>query len=271
MNIKIGETTFKINPLTKLMHNQFAKFSFDGEADISIDIKVMDVFPIALKMPEISTKFYDIYYFDSHFIQIQKNDNGKVIGRICYFEKYAEIDIISTLNIEIVEYLLTEYCLLYYIFKKQKAILIHSSSFIYNDKSVLLVAKSGTGKSTHARLWREKEQVKTINDDKNLILDIDGDLYIYPNPWSGKSLIDSNIIHKLNDIVILSRGITNEANIISKKIGFTYLLPHISNTSFMIQKENWNYVTDLIIKQVKFISLKCNISYDAVDELKIIL
>ena len=31
---------------------------------------------------------------------------------------------------------------------------IHSSCIVYKDKAVLFLGESGTGKSTHTRLWR---------------------------------------------------------------------------------------------------------------------
>ena len=46
-------------------------------------------------------------------------------------------------------------------------LLLHGSAFAYRGEGVLFTAPSGTGKSTHARLWREVygDRVTVINDD----------------------------------------------------------------------------------------------------------
>jgi len=50
-------------------------------------------------------------------------------------------------------------------------ILFHGSTLSVDGEAFLFTAKSGTGKSTHTRLWREKfgDRVRMVNDDKPLI------------------------------------------------------------------------------------------------------
>ena len=46
--------------------------------------------------------------------------------------------------------------------------LMHGSALCMDDRAYIFTAPSGTGKSTHARLWREiyGDRVRMINDDK---------------------------------------------------------------------------------------------------------
>ena len=145
--------------------------------------------------------------------------------------------------------------------------LIHSSSFAYRDKGVLVIAKSGTGKSTHVRLWNQYEDIIQINDDKNIIILEDDKLMIYGNPWSGKSFIDQNIKKELTDLVFIYQNKENVIRNISKKEQMLLLLPQITNSSFMYDKNKWNKLTNqLLLINGKY--LGCNISQEAVETLK---
>ena len=68
------------------------------------------------------------------------------------------------------------------------AIPIHSSVAVKDGEAVLCLGESGTGKSTHTRLWRENiEGAKLLNDDSPIIRMIDGKCIAYGSPWSGKT------------------------------------------------------------------------------------
>lgn len=68
------------------------------------------------------------------------------------------------------------------------AIAIHSSVVVKDGGAVLCLGESGTGKSTHTRLWRENiEGAKLLNDDSPIIRVIDGQAIVYGSPWSGKT------------------------------------------------------------------------------------
>ena len=68
------------------------------------------------------------------------------------------------------------------------AIAIHSSVIVKEHQGVLCLGESGTGKSTHTRLWRENiEGARLLNDDSPIIRVIDGKAIVYGSPWSGKT------------------------------------------------------------------------------------
>lgn len=68
------------------------------------------------------------------------------------------------------------------------AIAIHSSTIVARGRAVLFLGESGTGKSTHTRLWREHiPHAKLLNDDSPIIRIVDGQLRVYGSPWSGKT------------------------------------------------------------------------------------
>lgn len=65
---------------------------------------------------------------------------------------------------------------------------IHSSCIVYNRKAILFLGESGTGKSTHTRLWRENiEGALLLNDDSPFLRVEEGKVWAYGSPWSGKT------------------------------------------------------------------------------------
>lgn len=70
----------------------------------------------------------------------------------------------------------------------EQTLAIHSSCIVYQNKAVLFLGESGTGKSTHTRLWREHiEGAVLLNDDSPMIRVEDGKVWVYGSPWSGKT------------------------------------------------------------------------------------
>lgn len=267
MNCLIAKTNFEFKLISNLMNSQLEKYVAEEVKDnrITIESKVVNNFVLPNKEADITSKFYKIYYEDNKIIQAQyENDNLYAV--LTYQENYCLIEMLPG-DIGRKEYLLTEYAGVYYILKEQEAILIHSSSFAYKNKGVLVIAKSGTGKSTHVRLWKEYENVIQINDDKNIIILENNKLMIYGNPWSGKSFIDQNISKELTDLVFIYQNKENVIRSVSKKEQMLLLLPQITNSSFMYDKNKWNKLTNqLLLINGKY--LGCNISQGAVETLK---
>ena len=68
------------------------------------------------------------------------------------------------------------------------AVPVHTSTVVCDGKAVLCLGESGTGKSTHTRLWCENiAGTHLLNDDSPIVrVEADG-VYAYGSPWSGKS------------------------------------------------------------------------------------
>ena len=91
-------------------------------------------------------------------------------------------------------------------------LLLHGSTIAVDGNAYLFTAKSGTGKSTHTRLWREVfgPRAIMINDDKPFIKISDSAIEAFGSPWSGKHGLDTNISLPLSGICLLERGVENE-------------------------------------------------------------
>lgn len=68
------------------------------------------------------------------------------------------------------------------------AIPVHSSCIVNSDEAVMCLGESGTGKSTHTRLWRQYiAGSHLLNDDCPILRVEDGKVWVYGSPWSGKT------------------------------------------------------------------------------------
>ena len=105
---------------------------------------------------------------------------------------------------------------------------VHSSVIVCHDEAVLFLGESGTGKSTHTRLWRENiEGVQLLNDDSPFIGIRDGKVIAYGSPWSGKTPCYKNESYPIRAIVRLSQAPHNKIYRLRKMQAIGALLPSL--------------------------------------------
>ena len=92
---------------------------------------------------------------------------------------------------------------------------VHSASVLYRDKVWLFSAPSGTGKTTHTRLWQEIYETPVINGDINLIAVENGVATVHGIPWCGTSGIYSKQSYPLGGIIFLTQGADNKISSLS--------------------------------------------------------
>ena len=90
-------------------------------------------------------------------------------------------------------------------------LVFHGSVVAVDGQGYLFTAKSGTGKSTHTRFWRETfgERAVMVNDDKPFLRIGREGILVCGAPWSGKHGLDTNVTVPLKAICILERGTEN--------------------------------------------------------------
>lgn len=101
--------------------------------------------------------------------------------------------------------------LFYFNLLKFNGMMLHSSAVYYEGKAYLFSAPSGTGKSTHTRLWQSifGDDAKVFNDDKPALRFIDGVWYAYGTPWCGKDGININTKAPIAGICFLKQAPEN--------------------------------------------------------------
>ena len=109
------------------------------------------------------------------------------------------------------------------------AILVHGAAISYNGDGYLFSAPSGTGKTTHIRLWLERLQdAYVVNGDKPFIrADAELQPMLCGSPWGGKEGMCSNSESPLKAIVFMRRADTNALQQITFKEAFVQFFQQI--------------------------------------------
>lgn len=86
---------------------------------------------------------------------------------------------------------------------------VHSSVILHRGEAVLVLGESGTGKSTHTRLWRRHiPGTELLNDDSPIVKAGRGGAppEVYGSPWSGKTPCYRNEHYPIRALLRLSQA-----------------------------------------------------------------
>lgn len=144
-------------------------------------------------------------------------------------------------------------------------LLFHGSVVAVDGQGYLFTAKSGTGKSTHTRLWREVlgDRAVMVNDDKPILRFTEEGILVYGNPWNGKHRLGENICVPLKALCILERGEENRIQAILAKEVLPMLIQQSNRPLRTRMMSKWLELIDALAKGVEFYRLECNMEMDA--------
>lgn len=147
----------------------------------------------------------------------------------------------------------------------KSALLVHASTIVCEGKGLLFLGRSGTGKSTHARLWKEAfPQIELLNDDNPVLRIVDDRLVVYGTPWSGKTPCYKNKSVPCGAIVRLSQACCNR--IVKDRIATAYPSLLAACSTMIWDKASYNEIcktVEEVIKQVPLYHLECLPNLDA--------
>ena len=145
------------------------------------------------------------------------------------------------------------------------AMLMHACIVEMDGRGYAFSAPSGTGKSTHARLWLSAfgDRAKIVNGDKPIIRLIDGVLYAYGTPWCGKEGYNINTRVPLECICFLSQAKDNKIRQIDSKTALSRIFTQLLLPESREQTDKFFGMLDVIFEKVKFYSLECNMDTEA--------
>lgn len=87
---------------------------------------------------------------------------------------------------------------------------IHASAIVHKGRAVLFLGESGTGKSTHTRLWLNHIEHSALLNDDSPVLSLSGATpMLCGSPWSGKTHCYHNAQFPLAAVVRLSQAPAN--------------------------------------------------------------
>lgn len=137
---------------------------------------------------------------------------------------------------------------------------IHTSTITYQGRNVLFLGESGTGKSTHTRLWREHVTgASLLNDDSPIVRVTDGVPYVYGSPWSGKTPCYKNEHYPLAACVRLSQAPHNRMRRLNVIESFAAIHPSCP-PDFAYDDYLYDGITstlDKLLATVPFYHLEC--------------
>lgn len=146
------------------------------------------------------------------------------------------------------------------------AMLFHGSALALDGDGILFTAKSGVGKSTHARLWRERfgKRVQMVNDDKPLIKITDKGPFLCGTPWDGKHRLNQNISVPLKAVCLLHRSEENHIEAVSSREAWPLLMQQVYLPRNPVAVAKTLTLLDSLMKNTSLYSLGCNTEPEAV-------
>ncbi|MBR4868083.1 MAG: hypothetical protein IKU10_02910 [Clostridia bacterium] len=148
---------------------------------------------------------------------------------------------------------------------ERDALLFHGSVVAVEGEGYLFTAKSGTGKSTHTRLWRKVfgDRAVMVDDDKPILRMTDKGVVVYGTPWNGKHRIGQNISVPLKAICILERGVENEIRPANAQEVLPMLMQQSNRPRRPKMMGKYLELIDGLARNVAFYRLACNMDPDA--------
>ena len=137
---------------------------------------------------------------------------------------------------------------------QKDTLLIHASLVRQNGYGYAFIAKSGTGKSTQVSLWlRHIPGCDLMNDDNPIVRVINGEVFIYGGPWSGKTPCYRKKKKKLGAVTRIDRATENSIEKMSPIEAFASFLPSCSSMKW--DNDIFNKICDTVTKVVETTSI----------------
>ena len=147
----------------------------------------------------------------------------------------------------------------------QDVLLLHGSVVAVDGYAYLFTAKSGTGKSTHTRLWRQHfgDRAVMVNDDKPFLQIRPDRVMACGSPWSGKHGLDTNVCLPLKGICLLERGPENHIQKATPEQLLPLLYKQCHRTKKAEHLARQKNLVDALAGLVPLWQMRCNKNEDA--------
>ena len=146
------------------------------------------------------------------------------------------------------------------------AAVFHAALISFDGQGVAFAAPSGTGKTTHIRLWKKlfSDRVEIINGDKPLFTLRDGKFFASGMPWCGKENWGCNKTVPLKAVCFIERA---EQNSISPLTENREIMSRLFLQLAMPEEQHlmvkYLEFANKLIKTVPFFLLRCNMDINA--------
>ncbi len=143
--------------------------------------------------------------------------------------------------------------------------LMHCSVLDYDGNGYAFLGRSGTGKSTHTKLWlKHLSPTKVVNGDKPILEYREGEFIVYGTPWMGKERWGERAQAPLKGLCFLEQAKENTVRRLTPSEVSARVF-----TQILIPQEEHNAIAtldlaDKLITSVPAYLLRCDISEEAV-------
>lgn len=154
-----------------------------------------------------------IYKGDSKWcVEVAPVADAETVGRIVASLDFSKVQF-CILDDKEADFVLNDAMMLAFAFSTvgEGVMEMHASVVAYQEKGYLFLGSSGTGKSTHSRLWLQNMLGSTLLNDDNPIVAVgaDGEIRVYGSPWSGKTPCYKNESYPIGAFVSLRQAKEN--------------------------------------------------------------
>ena len=208
------------SPMWSNIGRAYSKFEIEGSGDNLFSVRLVE----DLDLEELKSVYTDkneepgfvkIDVFTSPsglYIELTQYGSDQVNGKM-FISEVGEISValfgdtmerwFTFTNVVQVAY--------FYLTSTLDTVMTHAPAILYNGKSYLFLGKSGTGKSTHSRMWLKAiEGASLMNDDHPIVrIQEDGTVMAFGSPWSGKTHCYHNIAAPVGAIVRIKQEKVN--------------------------------------------------------------
>jgi len=150
------------------------------------------------------------------------------------------------------------------------AVLLHSACFDVDGVGVAFAAHSGTGKTTHMRLWQELlgDKMVVVNGDKPIVRFFEDEPetpYAYGTPWNGKENMGCNMRTPLKHICFIERSETNYVEPMEKSDAINRIFNQVYMPKDPMAVMNTMQLIDRLLSSCKLWIIHCNMDISAAE------
>lgn len=144
--------------------------------------------------------------------------------------------------------------------------LMHGAVVAWKRAGYIFTAPSGTGKTTHVRLWKKYlgPDVEIINGDKPVLEVTEEEIIAYGTPWGGKERLQKNSYVPIKGICFLRQGETNSIHKLNKKEALLLLLPQVYITPDSQKAGKILELFSKVLERIPVYEFRCDVSEEAV-------
>lgn len=234
--LTIGKFQLQIDSQDNFLATSYASFHVENMPDTSSELFLRECV-----IPEFDTIPYAEFDDENGYTDVFKLKDGwgmmygakrgmQPTARLRFSDSFRKAEL-QVLNSGLRKLAFDNALMIQYAFASSSldTLLLHSSVVVENGKGYLFLGRSGTGKSTHSRLWLEHiPQTHLLNDDNPVVRIINGQAWVFGTPWSGKTPCYRNEGVPIGAIVRLRQSPDNAIRVLRPVEAFAALKPTAS-------------------------------------------